>query len=246
MKLLVDIGNTNTSIAILHNKKIVKQYFLHTSRKNISTAAFKRLLRTYIEKIDQVFIVSVVPKFLVITEKVLRGIFSGKDIFVAGRDIKVPIANKYQKPSAVGQDRLVTAYAAFSKYGCPVLIIDFGTAVTFDLVNKKGEYEGGLIFPGTRLGLSALTQNAALLPKTSLKPERGLIGRNTRGSINKGILYGYAALCDGMIDKFKSRYGRSLKVVATGGDAALVKKYSTEIGRIDPDLLFAGLSLMLT
>ncbi len=241
MRLLVDIGNTNTSIAVVKGKKIIKRYFVHTSKKKGEISSLKRLLRVHIDKIDDILVVSVVPKFLKIIKESLKKIFPSAVLVVIGKDKKVPIVNRYEKPLQVGQDRLVTAFAAVKKYGGPLLIIDFGTAVTFDFVNKKGQYEGGLIFPGMKLGLSALTRNAALLPKTTLRPIRGLIGRNTRDSINKGVLLGYASLCDGMIERVREKYGETLKIVVTGGDSILIRPYSVHIKTIDKDLIFFGL-----
>ncbi|MBU1785098.1 MAG: type III pantothenate kinase, partial [Candidatus Omnitrophica bacterium] len=122
-----------------------------------------------------------------------------------------------------------------------VIAIDFGTAVTMDFVNVKREYEGGLIFPGLRLAMGALTEDTALLPVVTLKQAVGFIGRDTHASMNNGILLGYAAMCDGLIQKFRKKYGKGVKVVATGGDAALVAKHSRYIKKIYPDLIFEGL-----
>ncbi|MEE8574618.1 MAG: type III pantothenate kinase, partial [Thermodesulfobacteriota bacterium] len=244
MKLLIDIGNTNTSIAIIKAAKIRKRYFIHTSRKQVEPATLKRLLGADLRKIKKIVVANVVPKFFSVIKKSLKTIAPGIPVLVIGRDIKVPMKNKYRKPEEVGQDRLVVSYAASLLRGTPVLVVDFGTAVTFDFVNKKGEYEGGLIFPGLRLGFGALVNNAALLPEIEIGLTSGLIGRDTRGSMNKGIIYGYAAMCDGIIRLFRKKYGRSLKVVATGGDAELVARYTRYIKTIYPDLIFTGLDLL--
>ena len=245
MKLLIDIGNTNTSVALSQGKKIHKVYFIHTSKKQVGPAAFKRMLGKHLKYIESVVVVSVVPKFLAIINKNLKSILPAVPVRIVGKNIKVPIPNKYKDPLQVGQDRLVLSYAAMKKYGTPVVVVDFGTAVTMDVVTVKGEYEGGLIFPGMRLALGSLSRNAALLPKAvDLKPTRGLVGRDTVSSMNNGILYGYAAMCDGMIDLLRKRYGNSLKVIATGGDAALVARYSQRINKTSPRLIFFGLELL--
>jgi type III pantothenate kinase len=244
MDLLIDIGNTNSSLAIAQGKRIVKRYFIRTSRKTVSSKALRRLLGRNIRAIDKIIIVSVVPEFLRILKRSLKVILPKHRILVVGKDIKVPIKNKYKKPREVGQDRLVAAFAAKKLFGSPVVSIDFGTAVTLDCVNKKGEYEGGLIFPGLRLALGSLIQEAALLPKVNIKPVKGLVGRDTRGSMNNGVLYGYASMCDGLAERLKKKYGRSLKIVATGGDAKLVAKYSHHIKKVHPNLVITGLTLL--
>ena len=244
MKLLIDIGNTHTGLVFEKQGRILKKCFFKTSREKISTAALKRLLGKNADTIKEILIVSVVPDFLSIVIKSLRTVLPGRKIKIIGQDIPVPIKIKYNKPRDVGQDRLIVSYAGFKLYSAPVLVIDFGTAVTFDIVNRKGEYEGGLIFPGVRLSLRSLTENAALLPHVELRHQSGIPGKSTRASINKGILYGYADLCDGLISRFKKKYGMDLKVIATGGDASLIAKNSLLIKRIKPDLLFEGLSLL--
>jgi type III pantothenate kinase len=245
INLLIDIGNTNTSLALVKGKRFLKRYFIRTSRKEISSTSLKRLIGKNVSGIDKVVVVSVVPEFLRILKKNLKAVLPKASVVIVGKNIKVPIKNKYKKPKEVGQDRLVSAFAAKERFGSPVISIDFGTAVTFDCVNSKGEYEGGLIFPGLRLALSSLIQEATLLPKVDIKPVKGLVGRDTRGSMNNGILYGYASMCDGLIEKLKKKYGRSLKIVATGGDAKLVAKYSHHIKNIYPDLIFTGLNHFL-
>jgi len=240
-KLLIDIGNTNTSIAVTRGRKILKKYFIHTSKDEVKPSSLRRLLRKYLPGMDGALIVSVVPEFLKIVESSVKSVLPGVALLVVGRDVKVPMRVKYGKPRQVGQDRLVVSYAASRLSGCPVLIIDFGTAVTFDLVNARGEYEGGLIFPGLRLGLQSLADNTALLPRIEVRPVKGLIGKDTRGSMNKGVLLGYAALCDGLIRRFKKEHGGRIKVIATGGDARLVARYSSQMKKVLPDLIFSGM-----
>ncbi|MFH1798753.1 MAG: type III pantothenate kinase [Candidatus Omnitrophota bacterium] len=245
MKLLIDIGNTNTSIAVVRKEKILARYFIHTNKKEIREDSLKRLFGRYIPYIEKIIIVSVVPRFCSMFEKRLERLVAKALICVVGRDKKVPVKVKYKKPREVGQDRLVGAYAAFFLYQRSLVIIDFGTAVTFDYVNKKGEYEGGLIFPGLRLALGALIKNTALLPEIEIKPVKGMIGKDTRSSMNKGLIFGYAAMCDGLVRYFKKEYGTGIKVVATGGDAQMISGYSSCIDEVCQDLVFKGLILLL-
>ncbi|MFH1837741.1 MAG: type III pantothenate kinase [Candidatus Omnitrophota bacterium] len=244
MRLLIDIGNSNTSIALVQGKKIIKRYFIATSRSRLEPGTFKRLLGKDHQEISSVIIVSVVPKFFTVIRNTIKTILPGTKIRTIGKDIKVPMKIKYKKPDQVGQDRLVTAFSAYTKKKRAVLVLDFGTAVTFDLVNDKGDYEGGLIFPGIRLALKALSENAALLPRTEFTYIKGIVGKDTKESIKIGMLLGYAAMCDGIIDRFKNKYGKDLEIIATGGDANLVAKRSSRINtkNIHPDLIFEGLN----
>jgi type III pantothenate kinase len=244
MELLIDIGNTNCSIVVADKTKIRKRYFIHTGKKEVQPSSLRRLLGAHLRHIDSIVVVSVVPKFLTIVKKNLKDVAPGIPVKVVGRDIKVPMKIKYKDPGEVGQDRLVTAYAAARIFGTPVLTIDFGTAVTMDYVSGKGDYEGGLIFPGLRLATGSLSRKAALLPKIELKPAKDLIGRDTVSSMNNGILYGYASMCDGLIERFRKRYGKEFKIVATGGDAALVSRYSRHMRKVYPDLIPMGLSML--
>ena len=148
--------------------------------------------------------------------------------FVVGRLLMVLVVfimldvacAKVDAPEKVGQDRIVNAVAAFHKYKTGLIVIDFGTAVTFDCVSKKGEYLGGLIMPGIELSIQSLYEKTALLPKITLRPTKNLIGRSTEESMRAGILFGLGAACDGLITKYSKILGRPLLVIATGGSSA--------------------------
>ena len=215
MKLLIDIGNTNIN----------------------------RALRGAKGKVDKVVVVSVDPAMLKKQKRVLKRKYKSAEIFVVGEDIKVPLKCRYNKRQ-IGQDRLVTAFAAKSLYGLPVLIVDFGTAVTFDFVSRNDVYEGGLILPGIKMSLDSLSERTALLPKTYLKKTSSFIGRDTVSSIRNGMIYGYASICDGLVSQFRKRIGKNLKVVATGGDARLIGSYTRSLKKIDPNLSLKGLYLL--
>jgi len=244
MQLLIDIGNTNTSIALSNGGKIKKRYFIYTAKKAVEPGALKRLFGRDLVRIEKIIIVSVVPKFHSIVKKSLKTILPGAVILTVGKNVKVPMKVKVKTPKEVGQDRLVASYAASEVYGAPLIVVDFGTAVTFDLVNKKREYEGGLIYPGIRLAMEALSRNAALLPKIDLKSSRSLIGKDTVSSMNNGILYGYASMCDGIIELIRKKRGKRIKIVTTGGNAGLIARFSKHLENIRPDLVFEGLSFL--
>jgi type III pantothenate kinase len=174
-------------------------------------------------------------------EKMLKRI-TGKKPYIIGKNIKVPMPNLYR--GLLGQDRLVNAYAASRLYGAPAIVIDLGTAITIDAVSRDKKYLGGLILPGMELSLEALHRHTALLPKLRLKTPAGLIGRDTAHSILSGIVYGFAGLCDELARKIKNKVGKNAIVIATGGNARLIKKYSREINRSEPLLTFKGLGLI--
>ncbi len=241
LELYIDIGNTNASFAVYDGKKLKNSFSLRTAGDMPVRHFLLKNLKGTAKSVTKVMVVSVVPPVEHSVKKALRAVFPGSKIIMVGRDVHVPMRINYKKPKEVGQDRLVTAYAALKLYGAPALIMDFGTAVTFDIVSPKGDYEGGLIFPGLRLALESLVKNTALLPKIEIKAEKGMIGRDTRSSMNKGIVLGYADLCDGMIDRFRRKYGKKLKIVATGGDAALISKYTKNAITVCPQLIFKGM-----
>ena len=232
MLLAVDIGNTNINLALIDRKGRIKNKFkIPTHKFNLRTT-----LKGIRRKIDKIIVVSVVPKVL---KKVKREVRT----LIVGDNIKVPLKSVYNKKE-IGQDRLVTAFAAKSLYDLPILIIDFGTAVTFDVVSKKGAYLGGLILPGIKMSLTSLSERTAMLPETYLKKTRSIIGKDTRSSIRGGMIYGYAAMCEGLIGLFRKKLGRDLKVVATGGDAPIISRYTSSIRKVDLNLSLKGLYLL--
>lgn len=238
MLLAIDIGNTNISLGIFQGARLVKRLDIPTARytrSRLSVALGKAA-------ISDAIICSVVPDKTIILRRDLRQLL-GNTPYIIGKEIKVPIKNLYRKPSQVGQDRLVNAYAGIMLYGAPLIILDFGTAVTFDLVSKGREYLGGLILPGLKISLDALAGRTALLPKIKLTAPKEFIGRDTKSSINSGIVYGFAALSDGLITRIRGEIGTNAKAIATGGNAPLIKKYCRGINRIDKDLTLKGLNL---
>jgi type III pantothenate kinase len=243
--LAIDIGNTNITMGIFRGERLVKKAKLATVRNDRYTAGLKAFLRA--SACDpspcDVVISSVVPSALSKFRKALAKICPCR-ICVLGEDAVVSIKNLYSKPKEVGQDRLVNAFAARELYGTPAVVIDFGTAITFDCVSKKGEYLGGLILPGIRLSLDALYERTALLPKVALRPTRDIIGKATNHSMRAGVLFGFGAACDGLVKEYKKLLGRKLKVIATGGDSPLLKKYSRSIQTVDPDLTLKGIALL--
>lgn len=239
MLLAIDIGNTNISFALFKGSRINKSW-------DIPTKSYAKLrLARYIvnKKISAALICSVVPK---IVNKLSRDIhqISGVKPALIGRDIFVPIKNLYKNKKQLGQDRLVNAYAASKIYSVPVIVASFGTAITLDVVSKNRAYLGGFIQPGLRLALSALNLKTAMLPKLKLLPVSGLIGADTRCAILNGVILGSAGSADALIEKIRLKTGKQTKVISTGGDISLIKKFSRQINIVDKDLSLKGIFLL--
>jgi type III pantothenate kinase len=240
MLLAVDIGNTNISFGLFKGGRLVRRFDLSSQAKNKQALLRKKLSGA---RVDDAVICSVVPALTVELRRLLSRLLHIKP-HIIGRDIKVPIKNLYRKPMQVGQDRLVNAYAASKLYGAPLVVIDFGTAVTFDVVSKNREYLGGMILPGLGISLDALAQRTALLPKIKLANPSEFIGRDTKNSMLSGIVYGFTALTDDLAGRIKGKIGRDSKVIATGGNISLIGRYCRSINKIDKNLTLRGLSLI--
>ena len=244
--LAIDIGNTNTTVGLFSGDRLVRKFKTPTGSRHLHGKRL-RSIRALIGPGDHdaphIIISSVVP--LALSRLIMELNKAGKcTISIVGRDIKAPIRNLYQNINEVGQDRLVNAFAAKTLYGSPSVIIDFGTAITFDIVSRKGEYLGGLILPGIEMSLSSLHKKTALLPKVELKPASSIIGRDTVNSIRGGILFGIGAMCDGLCAKYRKILGNKTVVIATGGNAELIKRYARSIRIVDEDLTLKGLKLL--
>lgn len=239
MLLTVDIGNTNISFGVFEGSRIIKIFSTPTRNYRLQIIR-KKLGRV---SIDDAIVCSVVPNIGKEIEKDLTQLL-GKRPYIIGKDIKVPIKNLYRKPSQVGQDRLVNAYAAVKLYGSPLIVVDFGTAITFDVVSKKKEYLGGLILPGLDISLDVLAERTALLPKIQLSKPREFIGRNTKSSMLSGIIYGFASLTDNLATRIKNKIGKNARFIGTGGNISLIGRYCKKLNKIDRDLTLKGLNLI--
>ncbi|MBL7130418.1 MAG: type III pantothenate kinase [Candidatus Omnitrophica bacterium] len=226
-------------------KKLVLHFKLATGKR----ATYKKdILRAFnkgnikVRDISKIVVCSVVPKETGIFKSVLSRLFQ-KKVLLVDSDIKIPIKNKYRNPKQVGQDRLVNAYTGLKLYGPGLILVDFGTAISFDVVSKKEEYLGGLIFPGLDLSLAALNKKAALLPRIKIKKPKSLVGRDTITSISNGIVFGMAGACDQIIERLQKRF-RDYKIIVTGGNANFIKKYSKKIKIVRPFLTLEGLRIL--
>ncbi|MDD5614535.1 MAG: type III pantothenate kinase [Candidatus Omnitrophica bacterium] len=242
MFLGIDIGNTNIAFGIFNGKRLIKRFNINSISYN--KAILRKKIRTF--KIDSCIICSVVPRITpVIKRDVLSLAISGARIYVVGRNIKVPLKNLYHRPKQVGHDRLVNAFAGLVKFGAPLIIVDLGTAITFDIVSGKHEYLGGIILPGFGISLRVLHEKTALLPAVRLNKPGSLIGKNTKSSILSGIVYGYASLIGGLLSLLKKdKLLHNAKVIGTGGDIDFIKKYCRKFNNIDGNLTLKGLCLL--
>lgn len=240
MLLTIDIGNTNINLGLFKGKNFLKRYSIPTKEKNYNVYLKKIFIKN---EIDDAIICSVVPKSAEILVRYLKNLLKKKPIIV-GQDINVPIKNLYHKPKQVGQDRLVNAYAGVILYGAPLIVVDFGTAVTFDVVSRNKEYLGGMILPGLEISLDGLTERTALLPKIKLEEPKEFIGRDTKSSMLSGIVYGFAALTDSLVERIKNKLGKDTRVIGTGGNINLISKYCSSFNKIDRDLTLKGLNLI--
>ncbi|MCX5712594.1 MAG: type III pantothenate kinase [Candidatus Omnitrophica bacterium] len=239
MLLAIDIGNTNISIGIFQGTRLLRKDSISTASKSY-LSIFRRITKG--KAGFEAVICSVVPTATRILQADLGKL--GIRPYIIGKDIRVPIRNLYRKPGQVGQDRLVNAYAAVQLFGSPIVAIDFGTAITFDVISKKGEYLGGMILPGLGISLNALAKRTALLPEVKLRQPEEFIGRDTQNSILSGVIFGFAALTDKFSSKLKQKFGSRTKIIATGGNSGFMSKFCTCFDRVDPELTLKGLMLL--
>jgi type III pantothenate kinase len=240
MLLAIDIGNTNIVFGVFSGKKIVKQWRLPTPKTALKTFPV-------IKGIDQILIASVVPALDKSLARQLSKKYGITPHFVTARNIP-GIRLRMRNKNEVGADRVVDALAAYKLYGGPAIVVDFGTATTFDVITAKGEYLGGAIAPGLLLARDALHARTAKLPLIDLKAPRHVIGKNTVEAIQSGLVFGYVAMVEGLIKHINSSFGirhSAFRVVATGGLARLICKYTDVVDIIDDNLTLKGLQLCL-
>lgn len=251
MFLAVDIGNTAITFGIFYGRDLKKRFVLpakkNTSKEEYNKSIEKLRLKYRIPAgaVSGSIISSVVPELTGKIERSIKNIYGIKPK-ILGKDISVPIKNLYRKPKEVGQDRLVNSYAANIIYGPGDIVVDYGTAITFDIVSKESAYIGGIIVPGIEISLNALIEKASLLPEIDLKNARrtALIGKKTAGSMKSGIFFGFGALTDGLISQLKAELKFNPRVIATGGYSKIISAYCKSIDLINPDLTLQGISLI--
>ena len=246
MLLLIDVGNTNTVFALYREREQLGQWRLSTDHAR-TDAEYGALLIQLLEiagyhrqDINAVVISAVVPPALQPLRWMARDFFDCR-AFVVGEDVEYGIANKLNNPSEAGSDRLVNALAAVKRYPPPLVVVDFGTATTFDVIDTDGAFMGGIIAPGINLSIEALHNAAAKLPRIAIQAPASVIGRSTESAMQSGVYWGYVAMIDGLIERIVSEFGQPMTVLATGGLAPLFEQNSQTIKHVERDLTMAGL-----
>lgn len=186
---------------------------------------------------------SVVPSITAKLAKICRSVRSSGRLYVVGKNLHVPINHKYKNIKKLGSDRLVNVYGAARLYKPPFLIFDYGTALTCDYISERGTLVGGLIIPGPEISLRGLSEKAALLPSLDFpRKYTPFIGRDTKGGMKAGILQGYGAMTDGLVERFRRRFGARFRVIATGGLAKRIYPYTQKVDILDPHLTLKSLA----
>lgn len=249
MLLAIDIGNTNIVLGVFDQDKLAENWRVGTNAQitpDEYAMTFKDLFNfsgIEFKQITGVIISTVVPPLLPVMVEMSRKYFRIEPMVVT-HQIKTGIKIHYDNPKEVGADRIVNAAAAYQIYGGPVIIVDFGTATTFCAVTKDGEYLGGAITPGVKISAEALFQRASKLPRVELTKPPKVIGTDTISAMQAGIIYGYAGLVDGIVERMKKELSTQARVVATGGLAELVSSETKSIQEIKPHLTLEGLRLL--
>lgn len=250
MILVIDVGNTNIVLGIYEGKKLLNFWRVKTDADKTSDE-YGMIINQLFElngykfsDIEEVVICSVVPTIMYTMEHMTRKYFS-KEPLVVGPGIKTGMNIKYDNPKEVGADRIVDAIAAYELYGGPLIIVDFGTATTYSVVSRNGEYLGGAICPGVRISMDALFQRTAKLPRVELTKPGTVICKNTVSSMQAGIIYGQVGQVDYIVERMKSELGEpDTKVIATGGLSKLIASESKAVDTINGLLTLEGLRII--
>ncbi len=249
MLLAIDIGNTNVVLGVFDRERLVENWRVGTNTQ-ITPDEYAMIFKDLFgfaglefKKITGVILSTVVPPLLPVMVEMSRKYFRLSPLVVT-HEIKTGITLKYDNPKEVGADRIVNAAAAYKFYGGPIIIVDFGTATTFCAVTKAGEYMGGAIAPGVKISAEALFQRASKLPRVQLAKPAAVIGADTVSAMQSGIIYGYAGLVDGIVERMKKELSLESRVVATGGLAELISPETRTIREVRPYLTLEGLSLL--
>jgi type III pantothenate kinase len=249
MLLVIDVGNTNIVYGLFDGSELVRQFRVETGRGRTAdeyAVVLRQLLAMNdiaAEQVHAAALASVVPALTEPMIDLVRRAFD-KEALVVGPGIKTGMSILYENPREVGADRIVNAVAAYEKVKGAVIVVDFGTATTFDCVTPKGEYLGGVIAPGIQISADALFTRAAKLPRVEIAKPPKVVGRNTIHSMQSGIVYGYVGLVDGMIERLREELGYTTAVIATGGLARLIAPLSKTIDEADDILTLVGLRIL--
>ena len=249
MLLAIDIGNTETTVGVFEGEQKKTTFQMTTSIHRTADETAVLLISILksrgleVSDIREVTLCSVVPPLTVIFDNMIKRYFDITPLIVAA-GVKTGIRICMDNPKEVGADRIVDAVAAHHLYGGPLIIVDMGTATTFEIVSKNGDYLGGAIAPGMLSSAEALFQRAAMLPRIELTPPNKVIGTNTIDAMKSGVVYGYVGLVESMVQRMQKELGGKVKVIATGGFANLIAGETGVIDEVNTDLTLIGLRLI--
>jgi type III pantothenate kinase len=249
MLLTIDVGNTNTVLGVFEGASLRVHWRL-TTRREQTADEYGILVRNLFatsglepSQVDAVALASVVPPLTPVLVDLSRH-YLKHEALVVGPGVRTGMPILYEPPGDVGADRIVNGVAAFAAWGGPVIVIDFGTATTFDVITRRGEYAGGVICPGIGISADALFQRAARLPRVDVRHPGKVVGRSTVTSMQSGLYFGYAAMCEGLVARIRAELGEPARVVATGGLAETLASDIPSIEAVDPVLTLTGLRLI--
>jgi type III pantothenate kinase len=249
MLLVVDVGNTQTHFGTWSGDELLQHWRFATVRESTADelgAALRSLLElrgVTLDDIDASIVSSTVPQ-LGLEWTAMTSRYLSHEMLVVGPGIRTGMAIRYDNPREIGADRLVNAVAAYEKVRGAVVVVDFGTAITYDPVSADGEYLGGIITPGVEISMEALTSRAAALPRIEIAPPRSLIGKSTVDAIRSGIVYGFAGQVDAIVRRLRGELGEDTETIATGGLAGHIVPFTETIDEVDDLLTLTGLKLL--
>ena len=249
MLLVIDVGNTNTSLGVYRDAELLAHWRLTTTPSRtvdeygVHARNLFALAQMEVKDIEAIAVASVVPPLNYTVRRMAEVYFHLTPLFI-DHTTDTGLKILYEPPADVGADRIVDAVAAISRYGSPCIVVDFGTATTFNAINTDGEYLGGLITPGIMISSEALFSRTAKLPRVDIKRPNRVIGSSTIAAMQSGLYYGYAGLVDGVLERMIEEMGNNPRVIATGGLAPLIATGSKYIEKVDDTLTLEGLRLI--